>query len=222
MHSSPLLNTIPRLQTGFGNARDLVPINLCTHWDTVPTKMQVHGIRVVEITEKNQQCGDADAFFTSVPGIPLTVITADCVPILLARRDGGMIAVAHAGWRGMKDRVLAALWQQLQARGEKPEDWVAAIGAHIHACCFEVSEELASDFVRQFSDVDATLIRPAHRHLDLNFLARTALKNIGITAIDHDSDCTLCSKNQNGKFVFRSYRRGDRNSFQHSGLLILP
>ncbi|MFZ6657345.1 peptidoglycan editing factor PgeF [Undibacterium sp. TJN19] len=222
MHSSPLLTNIPGLRTGFGNNRELVPSSLCTHWDTVPVKIQVHGTSVVEVTEKNQQCGDADAFFTSVPGIPLTVITADCVPILLARRDGKMIAVAHAGWRGMKDGVLAALWQQLQARGERPEDWVAAIGAHIRACCFEVSEELANDFVQQYSDLDATLVRPSHRHLDLNFLARVALKQIGITEIDHHSACTLCSKNQDGKYVFRSYRRGDRNSFQHSGMLILP
>ena len=221
-HHSAILASIPGIQYGFGNARDFVPASLSGHWDTVPNKLQVHGTRVVEVTEQFQQCGDADAFFTRLPGIPVTVITADCVPVLLARRDGKMIAAAHAGWRGIVGGVVQTLWQELAAQGEQPQDWVAAIGAHIGPCCFEVSEELAADFVRQFPDLDASAINPRYRHVDLNVLARRALQQIGITEIDHAVPCTMCSKTQEGKHVYRSYRRGDRNSFQHSGLVILP
>ncbi|MBC3918091.1 peptidoglycan editing factor PgeF [Undibacterium sp. CY18W] len=221
MHSSPLLAAIPHIRYGFGNAREFVPAALSTHWDTVPAKLQVHGKRVVEITEKNQQCGDADAFFTRLPGIPVTIITADCVPVLMAKRDGSMIAAAHAGWRGIVGGVIETLWQELAAQGEQPQDWVAAIGAHIGPCCFEVSEELADDFLRQFPDLDANTLRPTHRHINLNALARRALLQTGIRDIDHATPCTMCSKTGEGKYVFRSYRRGDRNSHQHSGLVIL-
>ncbi|MFZ6761021.1 peptidoglycan editing factor PgeF [Undibacterium sp. Ji50W] len=222
MHSSPLLATIPHIRYGFGNAREFVPAALSAHWDTVPVKLQVHGKRVVEITEKNQQCGDADAFFTRLPGIPVTIITADCVPVLMAKRDGSVIAAAHAGWRGIVGGVIEALWQELAAQGEQPQHWVAAIGAHIGPCCFEVSEELADDFLRQFPDLDANTLRPTHRHISLNALAKRALQQTGIQDIDHATPCTMCSKTAEDKHVFRSYRRGDRNSHQHSGLVILP
>ena len=220
-HHSQLLAAIPNIRYGFGNAREFVPAPLASNWDTVPNKLQVHGIRVVEITEKQQACGDADAFFTRLPGIPVTVITADCVPVLLARRDGKAIAAAHAGWRGMVGGVIEALWQQLAAQGEQAQNWVAAIGAHIGPCCFEVSEELADEFVARYPDVNADHLRPRHRHIDLNILARRALQNLGISEIDFQTPCTMCSKTAEGKYVFRSYRRGDRNSFQHSGLVII-
>ncbi len=221
-HHSQLLAAIPNIQYGFGTAREFVPSSLSSHWDTVPEKLQVHGMRVVEITEKLQQCGGADAFFTRLPGIPIPVITADCVRVLMARRDGKMIAAAHAGWRGMVGGVIEALWQELAAQGEQPQDWVAAIGAHIGPCCFEVSEELADEFVARYPDVAEETLRPEHRHINLNILARRALQHVGISEIDHATSCTMCSKTVEGKYVFRSYRRGDRNSFQHSGLVILP
>lgn len=220
--SSPLLAAIPNIRYGFGHAREFVPSALAGHWDTVPVKNQVHGMRVVEITEKYQQCGDADAFFTRLPGIPVTVITADCVPVLMARRDGKVIAVAHAGWRGIVGGVIETLWQELAAQGEQAQDWVAAIGAHIGPCCFEVSEELAEDFVKRYPEIDERLIRPAYRHINLNVLARRALLESGITQIDDETPCTMCSQTPEGRHVFRSYRRGDRNSHQHSGLVILP
>lgn len=221
-HHSSVLSSVPGIRYGFGNARDFVPASLSGYWDTVPNKLQVHGTRVVEVTEKHQQCGDADAFFTRQSGIPVTVITADCVPVLMARRDGKMIAAAHAGWRGIVGGVVQTLWQELAAQGEQPQDWVAAIGAHIGPCCFEVSEELAADFVRQFPEIDAAAINPRYRHVDLNVMARRALQQIGISEIDHVVPCTMCSRTAEGKHVYRSYRRGDRNSFQHSGLVILP
>ncbi|MBC3811800.1 peptidoglycan editing factor PgeF [Undibacterium aquatile] len=220
--TSPLLTAIPGIQYGFGTARHLVPSALSPYWHRVPEKTQVHGTQIVEITSEQQMCGGADGFYTRQPGIPVTVITADCVPVLFARRDGKAIAAVHAGWRGLRYGVIGALWQRLRAEGEDPADWVAAIGSHINACCFEVSAELAQEFVSAFADHPAELITPSYRHLDLNAIAVIELQKAGLQHIDKGHSCTLCSSHTDGKFLYRSYRRGDRNSHQHSGLVILP
>ncbi|MBC3876491.1 hypothetical protein H8K38_01585 [Undibacterium sp. FT79W] len=59
-------------------------------------------------------------------------------------------------------------------------------------------------------------------HLTLNAIAVIELQKAGLQHIDKGHSCTLCSSHTDGKFLYRSYRRGDRNSHQHSGLVILP
>ena len=209
--TSELLNTIPNIRHGFGTATELVPAALQPVWDQRPDKRQVHGTRAVHIVAPRQHVGDADAFHTETPGIPVSVITADCVPLLLARRDGRHVAAIHAGWRGLYDGIIQSALQQL---GEG--DWVAAIGPTICAACYEVSAELADSFTERFG----TAIVPTHRHLDLRALAQRQLEEGGVTAIEHVGGCTYCTRAADGSFLFRSYRRGDRNSQQHAGLFI--
>lgn len=214
--TSALLSSIPNIRHGFGTASELVPKVLQELWDLRPHKRQVHGIRAVDITEAQQPVGDADAFYTSTPGIPVSVITADCVPLLLARRDGSQAAAVHAGWRGLYDGIIPAVLEQLGGRGQ----WVAAIGPTICAQCYEVSEELAEDFARRFTALPRETVLPSYRHLDLRAVAGQQLEQAGVAEIDHVGGCTCCGRAANGELIFRSYRRGDRNSQQHAGLFI--
>jgi polyphenol oxidase len=211
--SSELLSTIPHIRHGFGTATELVPTTLQPLWDERPNKRQVHGTRAVHIVEPRQHVGEADAFHTSKPGIPVSVITADCVPLLLARRDGGHVAAIHAGWRGLYDGIITQALAQLGGG-----DWVAAIGPTICVACYEVSAELADSFIDRFG----AAIVPTRRHLDLRALAQRQLEEGGVTAIDHVGGCTYCARATDGSYLFRSYRRGDRNSQQHAGLFIHP
>ncbi|GGY88881.1 polyphenol oxidase family protein [Pseudoduganella plicata] len=211
MITSALLNTIPNNHHGFGTAAELVPAVLQPVWDERPNKRQVHGTRAVHIVEVRQPVGDADAFHTATPGIPVSVITADCVPLLLARRDGGHVAAVHAGWRGLYDGIIGQTLAQLGGG-----DWVAAIGPAICAACYEVGAELADSFVQRFG----AAIVPTYRHLDLRALAQRQLEEGGVAAIEHVGGCTHCARADDGSFLFRSYRRGDRNSQQHAGLFI--
>ncbi len=216
MITSALLATIPGVHHGFGTASDLVPSALQPHWDGRPDKRQVHGTRLAQVTGPHQRVGDADAFHTAQPHIPVSVITADCVPLLLARRDGRRIAAVHAGWRGLYDGIIPQVLAQLEAaQGE----WVAAIGPTICAACYEVSEALALQFGERFA-AHAGSVVPTHRHLDLRALARLQLEQGGVTAIDDVGGCTCCTRGADGLHLYRSYRRGDRNSQQHAGLLI--
>nr|ACS83722.1 hypothetical protein WISOIL_0032 [uncultured bacterium AOAmox1] len=228
MVTSSLLHSIPGLRHGFGTAAALVPPALAPVWDLRPAKRQVHGVRVAAIVAPQQQVGDADGFQTAVPGLPVSIITADCVPLLLARRDGRQVAAVHAGWRGLYDGIipaaLAAFAQDSPARvirgltpwGDTGSAVVAAVGPTICAACYEVSVEMAADFEQRFGAAAV----PAFRHLDLRAIAALQLRQAGVVEIDHVGGCTCCTRDAAGTPVYRSYRRGDRGSQMHSGLYI--
>lgn len=214
---SALLGSIANVVHGFGTEGELVPRVLQPLWDQRPDKRQVHGTRAVAIVAPNQHAGEADAFHTRQSGIPVSVITADCVPLLLARRDGGHVAAVHAGWRGLADGIIPRVLAELEAG----DDWVAAIGPTICAPCYEVSDELARQFADRFAAIPADELLPRHRHLNLRAVAEYQLRQGGVAAIDHVGGCTCCSRDGAGRNVYRSYRRGDRNSQQHAGLYIV-
>ncbi|HEY1148568.1 MAG TPA: polyphenol oxidase family protein [Pseudoduganella sp.] len=214
--SSALLDGIPGIRYGFGFEKELVPQALQGLWDRRPVKKQVHGTHAAHITVPQQEVGHADAFYTRQPGIPVSVITADCVPLLLARRDGAAVAAVHAGWRGLYDGIIPSVLDQLRAG----EDWVAVVGPTICAPCYEISEELAQDFGRRFDSMPRAAVQPAHRHLDLRAVAEHQLRQAGLKHIEHVGGCTCCARDAQGENLFRSYRRGDRNSQQHAGLYI--
>ena len=220
MITSALLASVPGIQHGFGTASALVPRPLQPSWDARPHKRQVHGTRAEEVAAARQDVGDADAFYTAAAGIPVSVITADCVPLLMARRDGRKVAALHAGWRGLYAGIIGAFWRQLRAEGDNPADWVAAIGPTICAQCYEVSDELAADFIRHYPELPADVVVPGHRRLDLRAVARYEVERAGLHAVEHVGGCTCCARGGDGELVFRSYRRGDRNSQQHAGLVI--
>ena len=108
---------------------------------------QVHADKVVRVAEPGPG-GDADALWTTEPGLPLAVFTADCFgAVLMGDRA---IGVAHAGWRGAAAGVVAKLRAEMAASGQGPTR--AALGPGIGPCCFEVGPEVAE----QFADVSTT------------------------------------------------------------------
>lgn len=102
---------------------------------------QVHGAEVLRATAPGV-LGEADAAFTTVPGLVLAVATADCYPVALVGRGG--VGIAHAGWRGAAAGVVAALRAAMTGSGI--EVLAAAVGPGIGPCCFEVGEEVAARF----------------------------------------------------------------------------
>ncbi|GGC61786.1 polyphenol oxidase family protein [Undibacterium terreum] len=222
MITSKLLLSVPGIVHGFGTASELVPQVFKDAWQGKPEKKQTHGKQVAEVLQMNQECGDADGLFSAVPGIPISVITADCVPIVLARRDGKKVAAVHAGWRGLIGGIVDTLAERLKENGEDPQQWVAAVGPTIGSCCYEVSEELAAEFVAHFHTQAAEAVVPRYRHLELHAVAEAELCKIGIGEVDNLKLCTSCTRDAQGDFLFRSYRRGDRGPQLHSGAMILP
>lgn len=220
MSQSTLLLKVPGIFHAFGNASEPIPFPEKAHWELVrPQWKQVHGASCGEITRPLEEAGEVDALWTTQLALPTAVVTADCVPILLARKDGGAVAAVHAGWRGTQARILESLWRQLRKRGQSPSDWVAAIGPAIGPCCYEVSEELARDFQQSCQDLLAPAqVLPHHRHLDLPAINAAQLHKLGFhpAQVDLLRACTLCSRDQNGAPLYHSYRRAPGAGRQYS------
>lgn len=108
---------------------------------------QVHGNEVIEINKEHvglpEQIGDAS--FTSQAGVVLGILTADCVPVLVASTDGKLIGAAHCGWRSAKKDILHQLAFNMYAQGAKK--LVAAIGPAIQQNSYEVSHDYYQDFI---------------------------------------------------------------------------
>lgn len=97
----------------------------------------------------------ADALVTTTPGHTISVLTADCAPVLLADEAAGVIAAAHAGWKGALAGVLESTVRLMCAHGAEPTRIAAAIGPCIHQASYEVGHELGA----RFSDTRAEFAR---------------------------------------------------------------
>lgn len=230
---STLLRQIPGICHGFGSKRALIPEALAAFEPSRPLKKQVHGTHIVDINQAAQTCGEADGFYTSCPGILLTVFSADCLPLIFSRQDGRCVGVIHAGWRGLKAGIIEKMAERINQQGHVA-DWVVAIGPAARACCYEVSQELVDEFLHDL-DLPPALISPSPRHLDLAAIAQAKLEGLGFGAIDHAGGCTICSRQQDGSsFTYTSFRRNSHQRVknpvhpgisgrnQQSGIIILP
>ena len=101
---------------------------------------QVHGPDLLCLTEIPQQRPHVDGVITTLTAQKIGIVTADCLPLLMASRDGRVIASVHAGWRGTAAGIVQHTVRQFAASGVPASEIIVAIGPHIRACCYEVSE----------------------------------------------------------------------------------
>lgn len=161
---------------------------------------QVHGAGVVQ-GDAVSTLVEADAAVTQTPGVVCVIQMADCMPVLLAARDGSVIGIAHAGWRGLAGGVVE---RTIEAMGVAPSTLVAWLGPAIGPDSFEVGDEVRAAFMADDAAA-ATAFRPLHAgkwFADLFALARQRLRRAGVTAI-HGGD--LCTVSDPARFF--SHRR---------------
>jgi YfiH family protein len=154
---------------------------------------QVHSARVLR-AEPATRGEHADGLWTDEPGLPVLAMSADCLPIVLARsgEDAPAVAVLHAGWKGLLAGIVQAGAHALGGGALR-----AAIGPAIGPCCYEVGEEVAAPYRERFGD---DVVRG--RHLDLWTSAERALRAAGIEQVDRFDRCTACEPE-----TFFSHRR---------------
>ncbi len=155
---------------------------------------QVHGADVIAVTTAAVTTGavttgaaqtqtEADAIIAAARGVAAAVITADCLPIVIASPSG--VAAVHAGWRGLDAGVIANAVARLRELGGGVMH--AAIGPGAGVCCYEVGEDLHRRFNAHCQDFHSG------RKLDLKAIARVQLMEAGVARI-HDSEiCTICA-----------------------------
>ena len=113
---------------------------------------QVHSPDVVTVTEPLGDKPRADAMVTATPGLALSILTADCQPVLFADPDAGVIGAAHAGWRGALDGVLEATVDAMVDLGATRDHITAVIGPTISQRVYEVGPEFLDNFVADDPD----------------------------------------------------------------------
>src|SRR5690606_4437553 len=145
--------------------------------------------------------GPADAAVPARRGVVCVVLTADCVPVLLADRPGRRVGAAHAGWRGLAAGVLPAA---VEALGAPAEDVVAWLGPAIGRAAFEVGDEVRAAFAEQGFSVGRAVERNARGRwqADLYALARESLNRAGVAAVYGGEHCTSTESDR-----FCSHRR---------------
>jgi YfiH family protein len=155
---------------------------------------QVHGTRVLELpTARNDVSLEADAVMTNAPGVVCAVMTADCLPVLLADKAGRVIGAAHAGWRGLAAGVLEALVDKMTASVHgQPEDLLAWLGPAIGSAAFEVGDDVRDAFV-SLDAANGTYFKSgaAGKWLaDLPGIATAKLRAMGLSTITPSGCCT--------------------------------
>jgi polyphenol oxidase len=136
-----------------------------------------------------------DGLWSDAPGRAMLLLTADCMPIAIARSDGirPAVEILHAGWRGLLAGIVAAGVRAIGAR-----KLVAAIGPSIGPCCYEVGEEVAAPFREAFGE---DVVQEGSM-LDLWTAAERALRAAGVEHVDRFDLCTACDGDR-----FFSHRR---------------
>lgn len=162
---------------------------------------QVHGTRVVDADDLGI-APEADAAIARRAGTVCAVMIADCLPVLLSDRAGTVVAVAHAGWRGLSGGVIENTVDAMRHAGAG--ELLAYLGPAIGPQAFEVGADVRDAFLRRGPDAaQAFASRGAGKWLaDLFMLARQALARAGVTAVHGGG---LCTHSDPARFF--SYRR---------------
>lgn len=150
---------------------------------------QVHGTQVVVHDGPDLPAPRADAVVAFEPGRVCVVMTADCLPVVLADRDGTRVGVAHAGWRGLSAGVIEATVAALGVPGRGLLAW---LGPAIGPDAFEVGTEVRDAFLATDRRAAACFVPNARGRLqaDLHGLARLVLGRLNVEVAGASPDCT--------------------------------
>ena len=188
------------------NARIELAMQLGVDLDDLVMPRQTHSCRVaviddrfrsLDIDKQEEALEGVDALVTKLTGVVIGANTADCVPIVLVDSQSGVIAVAHAGWRGTVGCIANAVVEEMCRQGASAERIQAAMGPSICQDCFEVGDEVVDAFQKARFDLDGIMQRQAatgKAHIDLRAANRDVLIAAGVPAsnIVMSNHCSRC------------------------------
>lgn len=173
----------------------------------------VHGNDVASvISASGEPVPEVDALMTTVPGLALLTLAADCVPVLLADGDAGVVAAVHSGWRGVLADVVGTALEAMRDHGARPERTRALVGPAICGECYDVPRD-RFDAVVAVAPAAAAVAGGGRPGLDLRAAVVERLRTAGVAASLHGG-CTFESAD------LYSYRR-DHVTGRHGGVVTL-
>lgn len=154
---------------------------------------QVHGIQVHTVSQHPTQRitlgGAADGQVTRLGAVALIVMVADCIPVLLADSQAGVIGVAHAGREGLRAGIIQQTVAAMETAGASPKAIQVALGPAICGRHYEVPEDMAAQFEHQFPGGAAVTVWDSPG-LDLRIGAHQVLSELGISQVTDLAHCT--------------------------------
>ncbi len=211
--------------TGSSDQREVVAINrarvasaLAVPQEALIGVHQTHSPQVLTVgSAPPNTAARADALVTDQPGLALSVLTADCQPVLFADRAAHVIGAAHAGWRGALDGVLEATLDAMEALGAQRANITAVIGPCISQPAYEVGPEFFDDFTAHNPLYDRFFANGAGARLqfDLPGFGLHRLRQAGVGHAEWIRHCTYQDARR-----FYSYRRATHEKDADYGRLI--
>lgn len=165
---------------------------------------QIHSATAVTVDGPLADKPRADALVTATPGLALSVLTADCQPVLFADLDAGVIGAAHAGWRGALDGVLLSTVEAMEALGAQRANIRAVIGPCISQRAYEVGPEFIDSFLAEDPDYARYFAngKDDRMQFDLPGFGLNRLRATGVGHAEWTHHCTYSDPDR-----FYSYRR---------------
>jgi YfiH family protein len=178
--------------------------------------VQVHGAAVADLDLGGKPASPADAAFTRQPGRVCAILTADCLPVLLAADSGGLVAAAHAGWRGIAAGVIEATVAALRV---PPKSLMAWLGPAIGPGQYEVGPEVREALLHADAAAAPDFQENSRGRFmaDLPMLARRRLARLGLTRIYGSAECTYSDADR-----YFSHRRDGRTGRQATLIWLEP
>ncbi len=179
---------------------------------------QVHSADVVVATADGwSERPRADAAVTATPGIALSILTADCAPVLFADPEAGVIGAAHAGWRGALEGIVEATLSKMEAIGARRDFIRAAVGPTISQRSYEVGQDFFERFLDKAPDHTRFFVNGnGDRYLfDLPGFVLARLRDGGVAEAGWIGACTYSEPDR-----FFSYRRCTHSGQPDYGRLI--
>lgn len=145
---------------------------------------------------------DCDGLLTSEKNLFLYGTFADCVPVMFFDPVTKIFGIIHAGWKGVFAGIVTKAIEQMEKQGSNHKDIIVAIGPSIRSCCYEISEDLARQFINKFGK-DCVVEREGKYYLDMQFIVKQQLGLKNITQ-ENIFDAMMCTKDHADEFF--SYR----------------
>lgn len=196
-----------------GGRKNVYP-RLDINWRNIVCPSQIHGDQVFIAQKKDRGRGvfkrssaiaDTDALITAQTNVPIAILTADCLPVFILDPDNRCIALVHAGWRGVHQRLISLTIAKMRQRfGLRPDRILVAMGPAIRRCCYEVGKDFEKKFTSGvFKHSGGKL------YFDIAGAACQELEGLGVRReqIYDTNICTSCANHE-----FFSYRREGENA----------
>jgi polyphenol oxidase len=155
---------------------------------------QVHGIHVEVVDSSGEIVDNTDGLVTTAPRLALAVVTADCVPVLMADAHAGVVAAVHAGRVGAQRGIVERALETMVEVGARVENVSVLLGPAVSGANYEVPADMAAEVERSLPG-SRTTTRRGTAGLDLRAGIAAQLNTLGVTAIDVDPRCTVADRN---------------------------